>query len=118
MIDPISAAELRGTARQRLGDWAEWAGAPDDPDWLLVRSHQAYVVETMCRALYTLAFGELVSKRNAVEWALSALPESWRALVEEAVARRADATADPRRVADLLAFVEWVATQAEAALNH
>ena len=118
LIDPISAAELRGTARQRLGDWAEWAGAPDDPDWLLVRSHQAYVVETMCRALYTLAFGELVSKRNAVEWALSALPESWRALVEEAVARRADATADPRRVADLLAFVEWVATQAEAALNH
>ena len=72
----------------------------------------------MCRALYTLASGELISKRKAVEWALSALPESWRALVVEIVARRAQATADPHRVADVLAFVEWVATQAEAALNH
>jgi len=67
----------------------------------------------MCRALYTLAFGELVSKRKAVEWALSVLPESWRALVEKAVAGRADDSAAPDSVADALAFVECVAGQAE-----
>jgi predicted nucleotidyltransferase len=110
LIDLISSEELRGAARQRLRDWAEWAAAPDDTDWLPVRSHQAYVVETMCRALYTLAFGELVSKRKAVEWALSVLPQSWRALLEEAVAGRADDSAAPDSVADALAFVECCRT--------
>jgi len=51
-----------------------------------------------------------VSKPKAVEWAVSALPEPWRALVERAVAARADESADPDSVADVLAFVEWVAT--------
>src|SRR5213593_4195557 len=68
LIDPISAEELRDAARQRVREWATWAADPHDPEWLPPRSHQAYVVETMCRALYTLAFGELVSKRKAVQW--------------------------------------------------
>jgi hypothetical protein len=111
LIDAISPEELRDGVRRRLREWATWAANPHDPEWLPPRSHQAYVVETMCRALYTLAFGELVSKGRATEWAVSGLPEPWRSLVEKAVARRHDASPDEDSVADVLAFVEWAALE-------
>jgi len=113
LIDPISAEELRDAARRRLREWATWAADPHDPEWLPPRSHQAYVVETMCRALYTLAFGELVSKRKAAEWAVSGLPEPWRELVEKAVAARADPAPDEDAIPDVLGFVQWVAVEGE-----
>jgi len=110
LIDLISSEELRAGIRRRLHEWATWAANPHDPEWLPPRSHQAYVVETMCRALYTLTFGELVSKRKASDWAASTLPEPWRALVDKTIAARADESADHASVADVLAFAEWVAT--------
>jgi hypothetical protein len=113
LIDPISPADLRDAVHRRIREWATWAADPHDPEWLPPRSHQAYVVETMCRALYTLAFGELASKRTAAEWAVSALPGPWRGLVETAVARRADATPDEATIEDVLRFVQWAAADAE-----
>lgn len=119
LIDPISAQELRDAVRARLRDWVQWAAQPDpewlppEPEWLPPRSHQAYVVETMCRALYTIVFGELVSKRRAVAWAVSELPKPWRTLVESSVAGRADSTPDPATVSHVLRFVEWVAEEGE-----
>jgi len=92
LIDPISSRELLQAVRSRLSDWADWAQQPDDPDWLLPRSHKAYVVETMCRALYTLEHGELSSKSQAVEWAVEALPEPWRSTVERSQKWRTDDT--------------------------
>ena len=114
LIDPISAEELRDAARQRVREWATWAADPHDPEWLPPGSHQAYVVETMCRALYTLALGELVSKRKASSWAGSTLPGAWRALVEKTVAMRADDTPDETTVESVLRFVQWVAAEGEA----
>jgi predicted nucleotidyltransferase len=114
LIDPISAEELRDAARQRVREWATWAAEPHDPEWLPPRSHQAYVVETMCRAQYTLAYGELVSKRKATHWAASTVPEPWRGLVEKAVAMRADDTPDETTVESVLRFVQWVAAEGEA----
>lgn len=113
LIDPISPEELRDAVRLRIREWAMWAADPHDPEWLPPRSHQAYVVETMCRALYALAFGELASKRKASQWAVSALPEPWRTLIEASVATRADATPDPRGVPDVLGFVEWANAECE-----
>lgn len=113
LIDPISAEELRDAVRQRICEWAKWAADPHDPEWLPPRSHQAYVIETMCRALYTLALGELVSKRKAGEWALSALREPWRGLIAKAVALRADATPAEDRIAEVLDFVQWCAAEGE-----
>jgi predicted nucleotidyltransferase len=119
LIDPISNEELRDAVRQRVREWAKWAAEPHDPEWLPPRSHQAYVVETMCRALYSLASGELVSKRKAAEWAASVLPEPWRDLVERSVALRVDQTPDLATIAEVLRFVEWAATDGEASVaNH
>jgi predicted nucleotidyltransferase len=113
LIDPISIEERLEAVRRRLGEWATWAADPHDPVWLPPRSHQAYVVETMCRALYTLASGELASKRKAPKWAVSALPEPWRCLVEASVARRSDSTDDDTTIADVLRFVQWAAAEGE-----
>ena len=113
LIDPISTEELRDAIRLRVREWAKWAADPHDPEWLPPRSHQAYVVETMCRALYGLALGELASKRQAAAWAASALPKRWRGLVENAVARRADATPDEATIEDVLGFAQWVAAEGE-----
>jgi hypothetical protein len=112
LIDPISTDELRAAVRARLRDWADWAAQPDDPDWLLPRSHKAYVVETICRALYTLACGQLPSKPRAVAWAIDTLPAPWRSVAERSRAWRTDATPDPAIVAEVMRFVHWAAMTA------
>ncbi len=43
-----------------------------------------YVVPTMCRALYALEFGRVISKPDARRWALATLDGRWWALVEGA----------------------------------
>jgi predicted nucleotidyltransferase len=111
LIDLISDEELRDAVRLRIREWAAWAANPHDPEWLPPRSHHAYVVETMCRALYTLSVGKLVSKRHAAQWAVSALPDPWRELVENAVAGRADTTPDEATIGDVLSFVQWAAAE-------
>ena len=109
LIDPISSDDLRAAARTRLRDWADWADQPDEPNWLLPRGHQAYVVETMCRALATLACNKLQSKPRAVAWAIATLPEPWRSMVERSRAWRTDETPDPAIVPEVMRLVCWAA---------
>ncbi|HET9224631.1 MAG TPA: methyltransferase domain-containing protein [Roseiflexaceae bacterium] len=111
LIDPIAGEDLRAAVRFRLRDWADWADQPDDPDWLLPRAHKAYVVETMCRALSTLACGQLWSKPRAVAWALATLPEPWRSTVERSQAWRTDQTVDLAAVQAAQEFVRWAASE-------
>ena len=117
LIDPIESEDLRAAVRTRLRDWADWADQPDDPDWRLPRRHKAYVVETMCRALYTMARGELPSKERAVVWALQTLPEPWRSTVERSKAWRGDDTVDPTIVPEVMRFVHWAADHGEEAVQ-
>jgi hypothetical protein len=70
-------------------------------------------VETMCRALYTLASGELSSKRRAVAWAIATLPEPWRLTAERSQAWRADDTLDSTIVPEVMRFVHWAASEGE-----
>lgn len=112
LIDPVPAAALTAAVRERLPDWADWAWQTDDPDWQLPRSHKAYVIETMCRALYTLAHGELSSKARAVQWALKTLPEPWRTTVVRSQRWRTDATVDLSLIPEVSGFVLWVAERA------
>ena len=111
LIDPVTPDDLRSAVRTRLKDWADWANDPDDPEWLLHRGHKAYVVETMCRALYTLKHGELPTKPRAVAWALETLPEPWRSTVERSQAWRTDNTLDRSLAPKVQRFVRWAASQ-------
>ena len=47
--------------------------------------YRVYAITTMCRVLYTLRHGEIVSKPAAVRWAMTELDDRWWGLVETAV---------------------------------
>jgi len=113
LIDAVTSDEIQAAVRANMARWVAWISQPDDPDWLLPRGHKAYVVETMCRALYTLATGELAGKSRAVTWALETLPEPWRATVELAQVWRNDQTVDLSIAPEVKEFVLWIAACAE-----
>jgi hypothetical protein len=75
------------------------------------------VVETMCRALYTLARGELASKERSVAWAVETLPEPWPLTVERSRGWRGDDTPDPAIVPEVRRFVLWAASEGEATVR-
>ena len=64
------------------------------PARLQSSEYQAYAILTMCRALYTLQHGTVVSKPVAARWAQETLGERWAALIERAAAWRHDAPLD------------------------
>jgi predicted nucleotidyltransferase len=113
VFGPITADELRAAAFQRLREWARWAAAvPDeDAEWLNERGHQAYVVETICRALLTAESGGVPTKRRAVEWACRTLPEEWRGLVEWSQQHRVDDAMDETMVPEVVRFIEWASAK-------
>jgi predicted nucleotidyltransferase len=81
-IDPIAPDDLRAAMRPVLFDWA--AGFLANPGGLSSPGYQPYVVLSLCRALYTLQFGAVTSKRKAALWAQKNLDPSWNALIERA----------------------------------
>lgn len=112
LIDPIPPEELRVAVRDELqARLRDWAGGTAAPDWLLPRYYQAFEVETVCRALYTMAHGEFRTKPRAVAWALEILPEPWRSLVERSQAWRAEQAPDTATVTEVMAFVRWAASR-------
>jgi hypothetical protein len=112
LIEPVAYAELRAAVQVRLQDWADWAANLNDPEWRLPNRHKFYVVETMCRALYTLATGDITSKPRSVAWARDHLPQPWRTLVDESLAWQLDDRVDERLILPVRAFVLWAAQQA------
>ncbi len=83
LIDPVTPDELRQATADLLAYW--WAPMLDDPTHLGRDGSRTYAVMTMCRALYTLQLGDVVSKPAAGRWALAHLDERWAALIESAM---------------------------------
>lgn len=66
LIDEISADDIKKSSRLVLEEW--WRPLLED-EVLKISEYQAYAILTMCRALYTLRFGTVVSKQAAADWA-------------------------------------------------
>jgi hypothetical protein len=86
LIDPVGPEELRQAMRELLREW--WAPMLSDTARLRGDEYQAYATLTMCRALYTLQHGAVVSKPVAARWAREALGGRSAALIERAGAWR------------------------------
>ncbi|MGI9167769.1 MAG: aminoglycoside adenylyltransferase domain-containing protein [Pyrinomonadaceae bacterium] len=82
LIDPVLPRELRQAVLDLLHGWL--APMIDDPAPLKTRGYQSYIVLTLCRMLYTLEFGTIVSKRAAAHSAQGTLDERWIPLIERA----------------------------------
>jgi hypothetical protein len=113
LIDPIGPDQLRAAVRASLLEG--WASSDRDPGQLRPRNYQAFAVLTMCRDLYVLEHGVLVSKPAAAAWAVPRLPDPWPALVERALAWRPDPAADDRGLAETLRFIAWVVERVRSA---
>ena len=112
LFESVSAEQLRRAVQSRQRDWHAFALTPDDPGWGH-RGHAAYATETICRILQTFSTGKLGSKPAAVRWALLALPDPWRGLVERSQGWKNDATIDAAVNREVQAFIVWAAQSGE-----
>jgi hypothetical protein len=103
LIDPVGPEELKTAVRKVLDEF--WARI-GKPDWLELAAYQAFVILTMCRALYTLDTGEQATKPRAAQWAAGALGEPWRDHIEWALTHRHDFT--PHDPAVAYEFIDHV----------
>ncbi|MFM2308740.1 MAG: hypothetical protein RLY87_861 [Chloroflexota bacterium] len=106
IIPVITAGEFRTAVGNQISEWVEWVHEAGDQS----PSH-AYVILTMCRALYSVATGHQTSKIQAAAWANIHHP-SQAVRIEKALRWRRDwRAADPAQAAesyaDAVAMVEY-----------
>lgn len=83
LVDPIEPVDLKRAQLAVLHEW--WLPQLEDHAKLQSSEYQSYAILTMCRALYTLRYGSIVSKLKAAEWAQGALGEPWAGLIRQAL---------------------------------
>jgi len=84
IIDPVGTEELKDAVLTLLRDvWQPWQ---NNSDLFLNDEYQPFVVLTMCRSLYTLKHGTVVSKRCSAEWVVANSDTKWTKLIERAMA--------------------------------
>lgn len=104
LIDPVTPEDLRAAVAGIVREfWGTVVLA--DPAFLRRTDYQAFAVLTMCRALYALQHGAIVSKPAAARWALAALPARWQPLIQAAAAWRPGVELDQAsEVAELIRY--------------
>ena len=109
LIDSVPPDDLRRAVRDNLREW--WSPMLDNPARLQDSAYQAYAVLTMCRALYTLAHGDIASKPVSARWAQVMLGEPWRELIARALMwRPGDAF---ERMDEVTAFIGYTLEHVE-----
>jgi predicted nucleotidyltransferase len=106
LIDPVTPAQLRDAAAGTLREW--WRPMLDDPVRLQHWGYRAYAVLTMCRMLYTLSHGAIVSKRLAARWVQETLDSRWTGVIDDALVWSSDR---PPVLADTLALIRYTSEQ-------
>ena len=86
LIDPIHPNEIRQATLQILNEW--WLPMFQDTSRLKSDEYQAYAILTMCRILFTLKHGAIVSKPKAAAWARKKFNGQWVELIEKALSWR------------------------------
>jgi len=108
LIDPIERDEIREAVREELKErLRHWTDGSWPREEIAHRGAQAFEVETVCRALFTLDSGGLPTKPQAVAWALETLPERWHALIEWAQTNRGDMARNEGKVEEAIGFLRW-----------
>jgi Domain of unknown function (DUF4111) len=109
LIDPVDPDDMRRAAAPIAELWLEQARHdPTWVPWLYEREHQAFVVLTLCRLLYTLDSGSVASKPAAALWAEQALGPPWATLIARSLAEQHASGKTPESdIADTIALVEY-----------
>ena len=86
LMDPVTPDDLRLGMLVVLREWA--TPLLTNPAPMESPGYQSYIVLSLCRILYTLRHGTVVSKRVAAQWAITTLGKPWDALIEQALETR------------------------------
>jgi hypothetical protein len=115
LIDPIGPKALQAAVRKLLLRF--WAGQLDGPApaWLRPRNYQAFAVLSMCRALYCLEHGTVISKPAAAAWASQRLDPPWPELADQALGWRTDQRPDDESLGATLSLVADAVARARTA---
>lgn len=111
LIDPVPSGELRRAVMDLVRSW--WAPMVDDPVRLYDQAYRVYAIATMCRVLYTLQHGAIVSKPAATRWAQEELGERWRACAQRSLAGRSGS--EEQLVAETRDFIRYAVAECERA---
>jgi hypothetical protein len=84
LIEPVTSDDVRRAVSGVLREW--WRPMLENPAFIRNREYEAYATLTMCRALYALEYGEIVSKPIAARWAVQTTGERWVMLIDRALA--------------------------------
>ena len=108
LIDPIAPDVVR---RATIDVLRSWWGTADAVSYIRAAppGGLSFIALTMCRALYALERGEVVSKPAAADWALRTQDARWRPLIERSL--RWELTDDVKK--EMIAFVRYVTTKKE-----
>jgi predicted nucleotidyltransferase len=90
LIDPVSPEDIRHAVKGVLQEWR--FPMLEDPSWLKNHGseYHAFAILTMCRALYALQHGTIVSKPVAARWAQKELGDRWSQVIEQSLAQEVD----------------------------
>lgn len=107
LIDPVSPDDIRQAVSGVLRDW--WFPMLADPAWLANHGseYHAFAILTMCRALYALEYGTIVSKPAAARWAQAKLGERWRQTIERSIPAQKHGTEQAGLLDDALELIRY-----------
>jgi Domain of unknown function (DUF4111)/Nucleotidyltransferase domain len=91
LIDPVASDDLREAVRGILREW--WTPMLTEGPLLQNGFYRGYAVLTMCRMLYTLRHGTIVTKPVAARWVQDSFTR-WTPLIERALAWSRDIPPD------------------------
>jgi hypothetical protein len=108
LMPPVDRNDIRKASAAHAVVWAEQAhGDPDWLEWIRAREHQAFVVLTLCRMLYSLSSGRVASKPKAARWVIQTTGMRWAALIQTALAGQHESgVASDADIQDTIALIE------------
>ncbi len=107
LIDSVSGDDLRLAMRGLLRTWLE--PMIGDPPHVRTRGYQSFIVLAVCRILYTIEKGDVLSKRAAAVWGAATLDTRWRPLIQGAWLGRQnpDPPPLPEDLSETWAFIRY-----------
>jgi predicted nucleotidyltransferase len=107
LIDYVAPDDIRLAVRGILQEW--WFPMLDDHSWLAKHgsAYHAFAILTMCRALYTLEHGTVVSKRFAARWAQEELGERWAGVIEASISAQKPGAEQRNLLDDALELIRY-----------
>jgi hypothetical protein len=112
-VPPITSETLFSALAREVRYLRQEIVEKPDSEWRDVPKYRVYAVLTLCRILYSHTHGTVVSKPKAAEWALSALPDRWHAVIAEALAADASGSADSLDLNTIVRFIEFTGARVQ-----